>query len=780
MAQMDSYDQIYALWTEWQEKACVQSGVSRSAVLRDILHIRGTSLSVQEMSFALGGRDTAETLDAARFTDRIVALLGGPALRLRHAFAAFDADAAGTIAKATVVPVIVAFGVDDEMAALLADEIDTDGDGRMSLSDFAAYLGDAVPIGGYRASHVPMHHIGAGTGRPTLAVAPVPETRAARVSGIPVHDADAGISPLDLRTGFFRLMQGAAYRSFRANWAANSETHLRARDLPYTIDDFARFTRATIDWYLSLGIITEPGCIAELRRLDTLLQDEVARLHARIANWPATDPSPAMQAAQAAITSERDGVASRRTLAHGVIEFVLALRLHGISPQDADSAAEDLAHHEINRLRHAELRSETVGTDAPPLQDHAGWIDSWTRVIPRRRPCGDGADSGDGVQDDAIDGAIMPVRFWYEEFLPQLVLCASIITDSDLADARDTTTEDLDRWHADLTAKGTFDSFATDLRDGFASCDVAVKRTLRQAWDLTGPYLNGVEKRRERAEFGRASGQLSEYVAFIDVHLGRHDVAASDMRLSFPYYIGPAVWGLLHGAAELTEALPDPSRNAAVGRFATFFRSFATMYPCPYCRYHLNRYVIRNRETDMYPLEFLLLGRDPDRHDTTVTLDDKLATIRAPGALRAFLWKLHNAVSSSIARTEPWYHTQPEPLYTSRFWPGLEAEVARAASLGRSGVAVETVSDLFRIVKPTAHLAVLRDTLGRALKTGDDAEIASVIDVADIAIAKLEAAMEETGWLSRKYGYDPDKDADVNTVDAELEGFARSGSFVER
>ena len=67
------------------------------------------------------------------------------------------------------------------------------------------------------------------------------------------HQQLQGTSPLQMQIGFFRLLQGAAYRSFRESYSANSETHLRAYDLPYTIPDFVRFVNAAIDLYLSLG-----------------------------------------------------------------------------------------------------------------------------------------------------------------------------------------------------------------------------------------------------------------------------------------------------------------------------------------------------------------------------------------------------------------------------------------------------------------------------------------------------------------------------------------------
>ena len=74
------------------------------------------------------------------------------------------------------------------------------------------------------------------------------------------------------------------------------------------------------------------------------------------------------------------------------------------------------------------------------------------------------------------------------------------------------------------------------------------------------------------------------------------------------------------------------------------------MYPCPYCRFHLNRYVVRNREVSMYPIEYLLLGSDQASSSLEVSLDDKLGQVSDGNSLRLFLWKLHNTVSSSIDR----------------------------------------------------------------------------------------------------------------------------------
>jgi Ca2+-binding EF-hand superfamily protein/uncharacterized small protein (DUF1192 family) len=754
MGQLYDDDEISALWNEVQTSATLRPGDTMESVLADVLRARGTVMSAQEVSFALHGANRRVTLTAERFADCMVALLGAPALRRRHAFAAFPAAQDGTIAKADLRAVIQAFSDKADEAALLADEIDADGDGRISSDDLDRYLATspAPQPGAYRASHVAAHHLGSGKHGVADAVRP------------PRPQGDGtGMSPLALRIGFFRLMQGAAYRSFRENYAANSETHVRARDLPYTVEDFARFTTAAIDYYLALGIVTDPECVAEFRKLDTLVQDEVARLHARIKDWPRLTKTPAMLAAQSSVVTAREGREHRQGLTLAVIEFVLSMRVHGL---DVDQAsAEAMVGHEINRLRHLDLRGDSDRTPVPAPE--TPYIDSWNNVIV--------SDA-----DMRIDGAVMPTRFWYDDFMPQLLLCASITSADDLLATRTMTEADLDTWHAAQTASGAFDPFATDLRDGFAACSRTVKQALKQAWVLTAPYLSGVEKARERDEFGRASGYLSEYVAFVDIHLGRHDVASSDMRLSFPYYIGPAVWGFLHGAAELVEAMPEEARDAAVEAFVAFFHSFATMYPCPYCRYHLNRYVIRNREVDMYPVEFLLLGRKPDQHDMAITLDDKLATVAVPGGLRTFLWKLHNAVSSSIARTEPWYHRQPDPIYTNRFWPSFEAEMAYAVAHAQTSYAVADINMIYSITKPAARLAVLRDELARAFATGDAGSVSDVIDRAESAIDDLTHAVGDTAYLTKKYAYNAEKVDAFENPAAGFESFARSGIFEER
>lgn len=757
MPHVSSYEQAERLWSEWTAAHEARPAAAPLDLLREIFRKHGSFLARHDVdsAFATGG---AADLTLGRFLDGIVPLLGTPELRARHAFGYLDLAGAGRVPVAALLDVLRAFAPDDPRCDLIAAEIDADGDTWITQADLVAYLPPTAHRGrkAYRATHLDPARLGGGT------TAPPPRQPAAAGAA-----QTEGTSPLQLRIGFFRLVQGAAYRSFRENYTANSETHLRARDLPYTMPDFAVFLRETVAWYLGLGIVDGAASHAEFHKLVHLVDQAVAELHARIAAWPRLEKTAQMLAAQATIDAERMDLADHRLLFASAIEFMLALRMNGIAPDAV--TADVLAAHEINRLRNAELQAEAHRPDAAPATGADVWRDGWTRVILSEA-------------DERIDGAIMPVAFWYDSFMPQLLRCASITRDADLARIDSESEADLDAWHASLTASGAFDRYATDLRDGFATCTLPQKQSLAQAWALTEHYLNGLEKRREREEFGRETGFLSEYVAFIDIFLGRDDVATSEMRLSFPYYIGPAVWCLLHTGAEIVEGFATDRRAEAIARFKRFFVAFATMYPCPYCRYHLNRFVIRNREVEYYPVEFLLLGRAARaQHDLAIPLEDKLATISAdvPGSFRLFLWKLHNAVSSSIARTEPWYHRDTRPLYTTRFWPGFESELARAHALGQGSIAVERLTGIYGVLKPAAALAVLRDELHLALRHDDLAAVQETVARAAEDIAALDSVVLASGHLSRRYRFVPDRHDAAPHFTAEEEAFARSGLYTE-
>ncbi|PWK59222.1 ERV1/ALR-related protein [Roseicyclus mahoneyensis] len=768
MPKLETLADADRLFRDWCETCSGNLDQRAIMVLRDLLLQGGTSVSVSELRMAFGNPVRPEEISLKAFRDRAVALFGDASLRRGHAFH-YLADGADMVATDLLTRRLALLGVPD--AETLVSELDRNGDTVVDLSDIEHVFGTGgVVPSGYRATSVAPHRLGAAVSADASDMPAV----ARAVSDRPLalgRDARAGfrpISPLQLQTGFFRLLQGAAYRSFRDNYSANSETHLRARDLPYTIRDFRVFAEALVELYLALGLVQGDKARAEFQLLVDDINAACSDLDHRITHWRDVTLTPQMAAAERAIAAFRaEEIDERRHLAEA-LEMALVMQQHGIPPDEMRT--ELLTQHELNRLRHLELATEDGHHPSAGVNgDTAAWLESWQPIIV----------DADGPR---LDGSIMPVRFWYESFMPRLLRCASVRRDADVDALEAEDALSLAAWHAETAARGEFDRYATDIRDGFAQCTPKVQQALKQAWQLTGPYLTGVQKRREREEFGRETGALSQYVAFIDSYLGRADVEAADMRLSFPYYIGPAVWAFLHSSAELIEAMAPAQKSQAIAAFKTFFRAFATMYPCPYCRYHLNRFVVRNGETQFYPVEFLLLGQKPDKAIFDISLDDRLDTISAdtPGSLRLFVWKLHNAVSSSIARTEAWYHAMSNPLYTSRHWPDLSEELAHARALGQTEISVDRVDAIFDVTKAAAHLATVRDEILEAVSAGDNAALPQLVDRAGPLISTLEEAITTSQYLHRSYLVDEASGYDGEPLNPANEDFARGGLFIER
>src|SRR5262249_49157444 len=126
-----------------------------------------------------------------------------------------------------------------------------------------------------------------------------------------LDDRVRGTSLLQLQIGLFRLIQGAAYRSFRESFSANHETHLRVRNLPYSITHFVSFVRAAIQLYKALGVVDE-ACHPALDAVVRSLDDEYARLRHRIENWNTIPKTEEMLAEHRAMVEARSRSANAR------------------------------------------------------------------------------------------------------------------------------------------------------------------------------------------------------------------------------------------------------------------------------------------------------------------------------------------------------------------------------------------------------------------------------------------------------------------------------------
>lgn len=174
--------------------------------------------------------------------------------------------------------------------------------------------------------------------------------------------------------------------------------------------------------------------------------------------------------------------------------------------------------------------------------------------------------------------------------------------------------------------------------------------------------------------------------------------------------------------------------------------------PCPYCRHHLNGYVIQNVEKDLYPVEYILMGWQEmgmaEHLDGITTPADKLKYVVDTRTLRLFIWKLHNAVNASIERSEVWYK-QVDSVNTNRYWPNLYGELHRGG-LHSGAVSASRLSRTLNVVDSAVKLNLVRGSLGAGV-TAEQVE--GLLKAAKPRIEELDEAVLASGFLEETYGY---------------------------
>jgi Ca2+-binding EF-hand superfamily protein len=783
-----SDEEVEKLWEGFQVFDADGSGVISVEELGHVMRSLGQSPNETELRDMIKEVDVdlSGSIDFEEFKALIVSKQGDRKSRLKLAFSVFDEDGSGQITANELRSVMSQFGLTDKELDEIVKEVDHDGDASIDFEEFCKLVPDDSEITtGYKDSPIPPASSLKPTVTSTTTAAPADTTAAATTETAPqaaLSEIDAevvrlkellakhpqrktkrGTSRLQMQIGLFRLIQGAAYRCFRESFSANHETHLRVRNLPYRITDFAQFVKTAIELYKGLGVVEE-ACYPVLDAVVESIADEYARLEQRIKNWKTVEKTPEMLVEEKAMLEARSKSATVKEKFAAGVEFAITIKKKSLSLRDIAEGV--LAINELNRLRQMDLNEEMAPPPAKSEGDPKEYLKQWNRVILSNA-------------SEEVDGAMMPVAYWYEDFIPKLLAAFSV---SNAADIQSNTVPDeaaLNQWYESTRQMGEFNRYGVDVAEGFPNCAPKQKLMLKQAWRLTHYYLNGVQKRRERQEFGRESGELSQYVAFIDVYIGRTEVKNAQMRVSFPYYIGPAVWRFFHTSAEIVCTKTPEQQIALAAVFKDFFQLFATMYPCPYCRHHLNAYVVQNKEVEMYPVEYLLLGSDPRLVNFEVSLEAKLSTVVDGPSLRLFFWKLHNTVSSSIARSEEWYHRDEKAFYTTRYWPSLDSELARAKALKQISISTDTIYHLYGMLKPASRLAGVRTTLQKLLEKGDEEGIKEACLVAQDYIKDLEEAVITGHFLQETYYFDPDFVDKAPYFSPEEEEFARSGVFVE-
>lgn len=789
---LDARD-IDRLWESFRIFDTDGSGAITADELGAVMRSLGQSPTEAELRALIDevDLDRSGRIEFDEFKALMLARYGTRESRLALAFSVFDPDGSGRITADEMTSVMSQVGLSRPELDEMLKEVDDDGDGAISFDEFCQLaeavsarastalgaLETAAPLSSPSATAAAI--AGAIDARERAAAAPAPapapdapqatvEAELARLrEQVARHSAAGkvrGTSTLQLQIGLFRLIQGAAYRSFRESFSANHETHLRVRNLPYRIGEFVAFVRAAMELYKALGVVEEV-CHPTLDAVVESIEAEYARLQHRVTHWPIVQKTPEMLAEHRAMVEARSRSSNTRERFAAGVEFAIAMRKQRLGLGDVVEGV--LALNELRRLRAAEFAEEPAPARSQADGDARAYLDTWHRVI---------LDNA----LETVDGAMMPVRYFYEDFMPKLLNAFSVSNAAHVATCEAPTHEVMDGWFNWMREAGEFEHYGEELVAAFPSCTPREKLRLLQSWWLSRHYLNGVQKRRERAEFGRDSGSISQYVAFIDVYIGRNDVRDARMRVSFPYFIGPPVWRFLHTTAEIVCAKPAAEQAPLIALFKRFFELFATMYPCPYCRHHLNAYVVQNREVDMYPVEYLLLGHDPDSAEFAMTLADKLKTVTDGPSLRLFLWKLHNTVSSSIARSEEWYHRDDAAFYTTRYWPSLAAELARAKTFKRPTLPTDQVERNYQVLGPVGRLAGVRLELQRLLARGDAESVVQAKKVARDYIRRLDEAVVAGGFLQDNYHFDPNLSDPLQVgFSEEEEAFGRSGLYVE-
>lgn len=110
--------------------------------------------------------------------------------------------------------------------------------------------------------------------------------------------------------------------------------------------------------------------------------------------------------------------------------------------------------------------------------------------------------------------------------------------------------------------------------------------------------------------------------------------------------------------------LPTPSQRAHLAQRRAL-SVIVSLNLCNQVMHHFKKSLIRR-----YPLEYFFLGWKPSADNLigTTTIADKLNTVHDGESMQLFIWKLHNAVSSSVERGEVLESKKPDVSMLTSFF----------------------------------------------------------------------------------------------------------------
>ena len=484
-------------------------------------------------------------------------------------------------------------------------------------------------------------------------------------------DLTENLTLREIRIGIYRLLSGAAYRTFRPNYSTNK------KDDPYIFDDFVELIRKTVTLVIELRIVPRFKH-RYLNRLVEMVECEYHELLERVDHCTKHNCTPSTCDMP---FKNFDNEEDRQNLIHS----------------DLISRIEDLKYlrSRADALGKLHLKTTSVfqTVDSKFLQEeiekvstrlcklpYIDFMNRFSSVIIRERDVDSLTDRQVGRHRHEMfnvksnqslyrtsqytPGAMVRTSFWYNDFMPLLLKgMAADPTDDhwdsllevDTFRVQELILEWYDENYSELSIH------CNDIIEIFDDLTIPEKIMMKRAWDMIRDYM--IEYQIKLEVKTSEERDISQYVPFIDIHLNRSYVRDFGMRLTMPFFIGPPLWTFLHSVPEIIDSLAIDEDDCydLIEFFKDYIMLFLRMYPCPYCRHHLNDFVKQNHEIFNYPLEYTLLGFNNstlERHTEcdmecmtdifSLNIERKIGTVHNLTDLRLFIWKFHNAVTSSV------------------------------------------------------------------------------------------------------------------------------------
>lgn len=476
----------------------------------------------------------------------------------------------------------------------------------------------------------------------------------------------------DIKIAVFRLLIGISYRTFRPTCSIDHNSLKKVYTEPYKFTDLVDFVAICYRLFERIDVLDEKhmeyfkqlGDLLKIRYNEALNTDTNSNIDMN-----------------GYLYGKIEAEISNNIM---IIQMISELKSHGIylSNTNPHEIQESLSFtYTTEDTNYKDGSTENV---IKTLTDHVSQLNREKSSLPyvpfRERYSPITVSDVYGYSTKAM----IKNAFWYDEFMPLLLKIFSLDTETDdkfyeLLDSKDEDSGDrldelLNIWYDD-----NYDMISTycrDVADSFMYMDATEKLIVKQCWDLTIDYIIDMNRSKSQSRDSRSEdvdsnctfskcnlssdsvgepGDLSRYIPFIDEYMCKRYVMHGNLTPAYPQYLGPPVWKFLHAIPEMidksheTRGYTDNDKIKTVELFKEFFEIFLKTFPCPYCRNHLNNYVVKNREILNYPIEYIFMDWGGSDKYTIFksNIGDKIRIIKNTDDIRIFMWKFHNAVSSS-------------------------------------------------------------------------------------------------------------------------------------